>query len=161
VRHNFLRKPDSAITGSTPRSHRSQTSDAVVSDRATRVRIHPPEASCRNIAIALILAFSLVLLSKAVGRTVKWAAIFAVAGAVWMILVLQSGSLALATYSNYPGVFAARWVQYRGIGPSATTVWTFKIWLVLTSAIEWVAVGAALRVMMRRCDGSGTEPILN
>ncbi|MGB7011165.1 MAG: hypothetical protein WBD97_12250, partial [Pseudolabrys sp.] len=68
----------------------------------------------------------------------------------WMILVLQSGSLAVATYSNYPGVFAARWVQYREIAPSATTVWTFNIWLVLTSAVEWVAVGLAPRVMMRR-----------
>jgi hypothetical protein len=67
-----------------------------------------------------------------------------------MILVLQSGSLALSTFSNYPGVFAARWVQFRGIAPSAATVWSFNIWLVLTSAIEWIAVGLALHAIMRR-----------
>ena len=80
----------------------------------------------------------------------KWAAIFGVTGALWMILVLQSGSLTLSTFSNYPGVFAARWVQYRGIAPSAATVLSFNIWLVRTSATEWIAVGLVLRAIMRR-----------
>jgi hypothetical protein len=80
----------------------------------------------------------------------KWAAILAVAGAAWMIGVLYSGSLFLATISNYPGVFAARWVQYRGIAPSSAIIWGFNIWLVLTSAIEWIAVGLVLRAIGRR-----------
>ena len=74
----------------------------------------------------------------------RWAAIFGVAGALWMILVLQSGSFALATFSNHPSIFAARWVQYRGIAPSPTLILGFNVWLVLTSAIEWVAVGLTL-----------------
>jgi len=80
----------------------------------------------------------------------KWAIILGVAGAIWMILVLHSGSLSLAMISNYPGVFAAKWVQYRGIAPSAAMIWTFNIWLVLTSAIEWIAVGLVLRATMQR-----------
>jgi|SRR5207249_3976151 len=90
----------------------------------------------------------------------KWAAISAIAGAVWMILVLYSGSIPLATVSNYPGVFAARWVQYRGIAPSSAMVWTFNIFLVLTSAIEWITVGLALRAIARRifiCERCGTK----
>ncbi len=79
-----------------------------------------------------------------------WASIFGVAGALWMILVLQSGSLALATFSNYPGTLAATWVQYRGIAPSPALIWTFNVWLVLTSAIEWIAVGLTLRALSRR-----------
>ena len=66
-----------------------------------------------------------------------------------MIIVLVSGSLSLARISNYPGVFAARWVQYRGIAPSAAIVWGFNIWLVLTSAIEWAVVGLLLRFVVR------------
>lgn len=80
----------------------------------------------------------------------KWAAILAIAGAVWMVLVLYSGSLFLATVSNYPGVFAARWIQYRGIAPCSALVWSFNIWIVLTSAIEWMAVGLVVRAMARR-----------
>ena len=38
----------------------------------------------------------------------RWAGIFAVAGAVWMTLVLRFGSLTLARLSNYPGAFAAK-----------------------------------------------------
>ena len=58
-----------------------------------------------------------------------------------MVLVLYSKSLPLARVSNYPGVFAARWVQYRGIAPSAGIVLAFNIWLVLTSlwnGLRWV-----------------------
>jgi hypothetical protein len=80
----------------------------------------------------------------------KWAAVLGIAGAVWMILVLHSGSLRLATFSNYPGVFAARWVRYRGIGPSTAIIWGFNIWLVATSAIEWIAVGLGLHGIVRR-----------
>ena len=80
----------------------------------------------------------------------KWAAILAVAGALWMILVLRVGSLPLARLSNYPGTFAARWVQFRGIAPSPTLIWAFNAWLVLTSAIEWVVVGLVLRTVVRR-----------
>ena len=80
----------------------------------------------------------------------RWAVIFAVAGALWMILVLWFGSLRLAIVSNYPGAFAARWVKYRGIAPSPTLFYAFNVWLVLTSAIEWVAVGLMLRGVLRR-----------
>jgi hypothetical protein len=80
----------------------------------------------------------------------RWAGIFAVAGAVWMTLVLRFGSLTLARLSNYPGAFAARWVQYRGIGPSPALVFAFNVWLVLTSSIECVVIGLALRAVLRR-----------
>jgi len=52
----------------------------------------------------------------------KWAAALAIAGALWMIVVLTTGSLSLARIGNYPGVFTARWVQYRGIAPSSAVV---------------------------------------
>lgn len=91
-------------------------------------------------------------MSKTAGKTSvrRWALIFAVAGALWMILVLQFGSLPLARLSNYPGAFSARWVQYRGIGPSPALVFAFNVWLVLTSSLEWVVIGLALRAMLRR-----------
>ena len=47
----------------------------------------------------------------------KWVLILGSAGALWMVFVLYSKSLPLARVSNYPGVFAARWVQYRSIAP--------------------------------------------
>jgi hypothetical protein len=59
----------------------------------------------------------------------KWVALLALAGAGWMTVVLYSGSLFVATISNYPGVFAARWVQYRGIAPSSAIVWVSKFGL--------------------------------
>jgi hypothetical protein len=80
----------------------------------------------------------------------KWVAILAIAGSVWMILVLYRGSLFLATVTNYPGIFATRWIRYRGIAPSSAMVWSFNIWLVLTSALEWIAVGLSLRAIRRR-----------
>ena len=79
----------------------------------------------------------------------KWAAALALASAVWMIAVLATGSFFLAMISNYPGVFAARWVQYRGIAPSSTMIWGFNLWLAITSAIEWMAVGLGLRAVLR------------
>lgn len=89
----------------------------------------------------------------------KWAAIFAAAGGLWMIVVLWVGSLPLARFSNYPGTFATRWVQYRGIGPSATIIWAFNLWLVLTSALEWVTVGLTLRCMLRRLSRGGRSQL--
>ena len=83
----------------------------------------------------------------------KWAIALSVAGALWMIVVLTSGSLFLAQISNYPGVFSSRWLQYRGIAPSQVTVWTFNFWLVLTSAVEWNVVGLAVRAMVIRLFG--------
>ena len=80
----------------------------------------------------------------------RWTGMCAVAGAVWMILVLRFGSLPLARDSNYPGAFAAGCVQYRGIGPSPALIFAFNVWLVLTSAIEWVVAGLALRAALRR-----------
>lgn len=85
----------------------------------------------------------------------KWALILGLAGALWMVFVLHSKALSLAFYSNYPGVFAARWVQYRGIAPSAGTVFAFNVWLVLTSALEWIAVGLVVRSLLRVLSRSG------
>lgn len=69
---------------------------------------------------------------------------------MWMIVVLQFGSLPLARLSNYPGTFAARWVHFRGIAPSSALVWAFNVWFVVTSAVEWVVVGLTLRAVFRR-----------
>jgi len=85
----------------------------------------------------------------------KWAGTFALAGALWMLIVLSSGSLSLAKISNYPGVFASRWVQYRGLAPSSVTVSGFNVWLVLTSAMEWMVVGLGLRAMLKHLLRSG------
>ena len=79
----------------------------------------------------------------------KWALILGLAGASWMVFVLYSNSLPLARVSNYPGVFVARWIQYRGIAPSTGTVLAFNNWLVLTSALEWIAVGLVVRLLSR------------
>jgi len=85
----------------------------------------------------------------------KWALILGLAGAFWMVFVLYSKSLPLARVSNYPGVFAARRVQYRGIAPSGGTVLIFNIWLVLTSALEWIALGLVVRSTLRLGSRSG------
>jgi hypothetical protein len=85
----------------------------------------------------------------------KWALILGSAGALWMVFVLYSKSFPLARVSNYPGVLAARWVSYRGIAPSAGTVLAFNIWLVLTSALEWIAVGLVVRSTIRLRSRSG------
>ena len=104
----------------------------------------------RNISITLIYPqdpFWCLKLGNASVR--RWAVIFAVAGAVWMVLVLCFGPLRLAVLSNYPGAFAARWVRYRGIAPSTMAVCAFNVWLVLTSSIQWVAIGLVLRTALR------------
>ena len=80
----------------------------------------------------------------------KWAAGLALAGALWMIVVLNTGSLPLAEVSNYPGVFASRGGQYKGIAPSLAMVWAFNVWLVLTSSAEWIVVGLGLRAVFIR-----------
>jgi hypothetical protein len=85
----------------------------------------------------------------------KWAIILGLAGALWMVFVLYSKSLSLALVSNYPGAYAARFVQYRGIGPSAGTILAFNVWLVLTSALEWIAVGLIIRSLLRMRSRSG------
>jgi hypothetical protein len=85
----------------------------------------------------------------------RWALLLGLAGALWMVFVLYSKSLPLARVSNYPGVFAARWVHYRGIAPSAGIVLAFNIWLVLTSALEWIAVGLVVRSTIRLRSRSG------
>ena len=85
----------------------------------------------------------------------RWALTLGLAGALWMVFVLYSKSLPLARVSNYPGVFSAKWVQYRGIAPSAGTVLAFNIWLVLTSALEWIAVGLFVRSTIRLRSRSG------
>jgi hypothetical protein len=58
----------------------------------------------------------------------KWALISGPAGILWMVFLLYSKSFRLAIMSNYPGAFAAKWVHYRGIAPSAGTVLAFNIW---------------------------------
>jgi hypothetical protein len=85
----------------------------------------------------------------------KWTLTLGLAGALWMVVVLYSKSLPLARVSNYPGVFAARWVQYRGIAPSAGTALAFNVWLVLTSALEWIGVGLVIRSTIRLRSRSG------
>ncbi len=78
----------------------------------------------------------------------KWAINLGTAGTLWMAFVC-SKSLPLAAVSNYPGVFAATWVQYRGIAPSTRTTLAFNIWLVLTSGLEWILVGFVVRLSLR------------
>ena len=80
-------------------------------------------------------------------------AILAVGGALWMALVINRGWISLAVQTNYLGMFASRFVQYRGIAPSSTTVWMFYAWLVVTSALEWVIVGLLVRVVIVRFRG--------
>lgn len=89
----------------------------------------------------------------------KWAIGLGVAGAPWMIIVLTTGSLVLAKVSNYPGVFTARCVQYRGIAPSSGIVWAFNVWLILTSAVEWVVVGLGLRAVLLVFSRSQNSPM--
>jgi hypothetical protein len=79
----------------------------------------------------------------------KWALISGSAGILWMVFLLYSKSFRLAIMSNYPGAFAARWVHYRGIAPSAGTVLAFNIWLVLTSGLEWILVAFVVRSALR------------
>ena len=80
----------------------------------------------------------------------KWAVILGVAGAVWMVFVILVGDNALARVTNYPGVFAGHWIRRIGIGPSSSVLWIFNLWLVLTSALEWITVGLFGRAITRK-----------
>ena len=88
---------------------------------------------------------------------------FGLFGAGWMIFILYFGSSLLISISNYPGQLLAQWawnwwVYYKGGSPgniSSGTVW-IKIWLVATSALEWVVLGLIVlaivqRILQRRC----------
>ena len=83
----------------------------------------------------------------------KWAVILGIAGAVWMLFVILVGDNFLAMITNYPGVSAGHWVRRIGIGPSSSVLWIFNAWLVLTSALEWIAVGLLGRAITRRISG--------
>jgi hypothetical protein len=73
---------------------------------------------------------------------------FGLFGAAWMIFVLYLGSSLLVSISDYPGILLAQWARnswlyYRGGSPgsiSSESVW-IKIWLVMTSALEWMVLG--------------------
>ena len=80
----------------------------------------------------------------------RWIVILGLAGAVWMMFVIYSGKPFLALVTNYPGMFAARLVRHRGLGPSSLVFWMFNAWLVLTSALEWIAVGLLGRAIVQR-----------
>jgi hypothetical protein len=78
----------------------------------------------------------------------KWILISGTLGAMWMLMVLRIGSLRLAGISNYGGLWLTYhlpWFQYRGIAPSSTFVWMFDLWLVATSAIQWIIAALILR----------------
>jgi len=67
-----------------------------------------------------------------------------------MIFVLNRGSLRLAIATNYPGmVMANHWIQYKGIAPPSDLIWLFDAWLVVTSALLWIAVGLAIRAIIQ------------
>lgn len=74
-----------------------------------------------------------------------------------MTFVLYLGSSLLVSISNYPGQSLAQWarnwwVYYRGGNPgsiSSESVW-IKIWLVVTSALEWVVVGLIVLAIVQR-----------
>jgi hypothetical protein len=78
-------------------------------------------------------------------------------GAGWMTFVLYLGSSLLVSVSNYPGQLMAEWartwwVYYRGGSPgviSSESVW-IKIWLVVTSALEWAVVGLIVLAIVQR-----------
>lgn len=80
-------------------------------------------------------------------------AMLALAGALWMALVINRGWVFLAFKTNYLGMLAGRLVECRGIAPSLTTVWIFNVWLVVTSALECVILGLLVRSMIGRFHG--------
>jgi hypothetical protein len=74
-----------------------------------------------------------------------------------MAFVLYLGSSLLVSISNYPGQLLAEWARnswvfYRGGSPggiSSESVW-IKIWLVVTSALEWAVVGLIVLAIVQR-----------
>jgi hypothetical protein len=75
-----------------------------------------------------------------------------------MIAVLWWGTPKTALLSNYFGVIVGQRVQFRGIAPPPWFVWAFDIWLVLTSAIQWMVIAGVCvvlaRFMLRRLNTS-------
>ena len=71
-----------------------------------------------------------------------------------MIILLSTRSFTLAWLTDYPGLAAAKWatwwIQYRGIAPPTPLIWTINLWAVLTSAVEWIAIGLAMQTVARR-----------
>ena len=81
----------------------------------------------------------------------KWLLVLGIAGAAWMALVEYLGSQRLATISNYLGLWLAlKCVSYGGIAPSVWTVWLFNGLLVVTSSIQWVAIGLVAMAIRKR-----------
>ena len=81
----------------------------------------------------------------------KWLLVLGIAGAVWMGIVEYVGSLRLATMTNYLGYWLAfKCVRYRGDAPSVWTLWLFNGVLVITSSLEWVAIGLVAMAVGRR-----------
>jgi len=82
---------------------------------------------------------------------------FGLFGAGWMTFVLYLGSSLLVRISNYPGQLLAEWarnwwVYNSGDNPGAISsepVW-IKIWLVVTSALEWAVVGLIVLAIVQR-----------
>jgi len=82
---------------------------------------------------------------------------FGLFGAGWMTFVLYLGSSLLVSISDYPGQLLAQWarnwwVYSRGGSPggiSSESVW-IKIWLVVTSALEWAVVGLIVLAIVQR-----------
>ena len=82
---------------------------------------------------------------------------FGLSGAGWMTFVLYLGSSLLVRISNYPGQLLAEWARnwwvYNGGGNpgaiSSEPVW-IKIWLVVTSALEWAVVGLIVLAIVQR-----------
>jgi len=86
---------------------------------------------------------------------------FGLFGAGWMTFVmtfvLYLGSSLLVTISNYPGQLLAEWARtwwgyYRGGSPGGTSSEPvrIKIWLVVTSALEWAVVGLIVLAIVQR-----------
>ena len=91
----------------------------------------------------------------------KWLLALGIAGAAWMALVEYLGSHRLATISNYLGLWLAlKCVRYRGIAPSVWTLWFFNGVLVVTSALQWVAIGfIAMAIRQRFSTGNPKEAL--
>jgi hypothetical protein len=81
----------------------------------------------------------------------KWLLTFGLLGAGWMIFVLYLGSSLLLRISNYPGQLLAERARtwWAGGGISSDSVW-IKVWLVVTSALEWAFVGLIVLAIVQR-----------
>ena len=81
----------------------------------------------------------------------KWIFICGFLGAAWMSIDLRIGSFRLAVLTNYPGLWTSEWLRWFpwGIAPHGAFVFMFNLWMVATSAIEWIVVGLLLRRIMQ------------